>query len=60
MECREKLSTANYVGKKRYQAEKAGNPNKFRDDIDKFRKSNGLKPEYKAGGRCEGGGLVKC
>lgn len=51
MEYREKLSTANYVGKKRWLAEKTGNPNKFQEAIDKFRLSNGLEPEHgKAGG----------
>lgn len=46
MEFKEKLSTANYVGKKRWLAERIGNSNKFQEDIDKFRASNGLKPEY--------------
>jgi len=58
MERGEKYSTAYYVSKKRDYAERIGNPNKFQEAIDKFRQANGLEPEYKALGRCEGGGLV--
>lgn len=54
MEFREKLSTANYVGKKRYAAERDGNSSKFQEDVEKFRKAYGLDSAPKVQKNCGG------